>query len=392
MKSDILKKIAEEFKTPAYVFNLDELTEKINQISKCLGNSAEICYAMKANPFLIKHLDELINKFEVCSPGEFAICERANISPDKIVLSGVYKEYKETSRVIETYGDKIIYTIESEQHLEILSSCSKDIKKNLKVLIRLTSGNQFGLDEESICKILMNWDSHPYLDFLGIQFYSGTQKKDLKIIDKELKSLDELCIKLQNNYNIIVPELEYGPGFFTSYFENEEEIDDVKLLNSFREMLENMKFKGKITLEMGRYIASQCGYYITTIVDKKKNLDQNYCIIDGGINHINYYGQAMAMKKPHIRHFASQENGDVEKWNICGSLCTSADVIVKQLPLNNISVNDILVFEKLGAYSITEGIYLFLSRDLPKVIFYSNDNGAQLIRDSLETNTINSAF
>ena len=96
MKSDILKKIAEEFKTPEYVFNLDELTEKINQISKCLGDSAEICYAMKANPFLIKHLDGLVNKFEVCSPGEFTICERANISPDKIVLSGVYKEYKET--------------------------------------------------------------------------------------------------------------------------------------------------------------------------------------------------------------------------------------------------------------------------------------------------------
>ncbi len=37
-----------------------------------------------------------------------------------------------------------------------------------------------------------------------------------------------------------------------------------------------------------------------------------------------------------------------------------------------------------------EGISLFLSRDLPKVLFYSREHGLRLVRDVLPTDTINS--
>ena len=49
---------------------------------------------------------------------------------------------------------------------------------------------------------------------------------------------------------------------------------------------------------MGRFIAASCGVFVSSVVDLKTNKEQNYCIIDGGINHINYYGQTMAMKIP----------------------------------------------------------------------------------------------
>lgn len=392
MEKFVFEQIAKENNTPSYVFNLDLLSERLKMIKEQLGDTATLCYAMKANPFLIHHMEKYIDRFEVCSPGEFAICERANIPTGRIVLSGVNKEYDEIKRVINTYAGEGVYTIESEQQLEILVRCTQERKQAIKVLIRLTSGNQFGMDESTIVKILNEWNSYPHLEFMGIQFYSGTQKKKISIIEKELKMLDEFCLKLKRDLNINVPELEYGPGFYTSYFENEDEINDIELLSSFKELLKDMEFGGKITLEMGRYMVAACGYYITTIIDKKKNLDQNYCIIDGGINHINYYGQAMAMKVPSILHIPQINTGEVERWNVCGSLCTVGDIIVKQLPLQNISINDILVFGKLGAYSITEGIYLFLSRDLPKVFFYSKEKGIQLVRDTQATNTINSIY
>ncbi|MEI3412825.1 MAG: hypothetical protein V8Q57_06260 [Blautia sp.] len=44
-------------------------------------------------------------------------------------------------------------------------------------------------------------------------------------------------------------------------------------------------------LEMGRYLAYLCGFYLTSIVDMKVNHEQSYAIVDGGINHLNYYGQ-----------------------------------------------------------------------------------------------------
>ena len=42
----------------------------------------------------------------------------------------------------------------------------------------------------------------------------------------------------------------------------------------------------------------------------------------------------------------------------------------------------ILAFEKTGAYAMTEGMGLFLSHALPRIIFYSKKEGYTLARDS----------
>ena len=127
-------------------------------------------------------------------------------------------------------------------------------------------------------------------------------------------------------------------------------------------LLLNCMLSCRTLLEMGRFLAAACGYYITSIVDMKVNKEQPYVILDGGINHLNYYGQAMAMKRPYCSQLNSKGSekieGKEENWNLCGALCTVSDVIVKQFPLRNPEICDILVFERVGAYSVTEGIYL----------------------------------
>ena len=111
---------------------------------------------------------------------------------------------------------------------------------------------------------------------------------------------------------------------------------------------------------------------------------------------MNYYGQTMAMKIP----FYSQLDGntleernrqqDVEMVTVCGALCTVSDVLVKNLPLTGEILGDILVFENTGAYSVTEGIYLFLSRAMPQILFWSENEGLKLIREPVETSKFNS--
>ena len=391
MELCVFETLVQEHHTPAYVFDLDVLSARLQMIRQHMGAVADLCFAMKANPFLVKPLLNLVDRFEVCSPGEFAICERNQIPANRIVLSGVNKERKEIERIVTTYGGEVTFTVESEQQFQLLASLSNEKSTPVKLIFRLSSGNQFGMDEATICRLLLQIHNFPSLKLLGLQYYSGTQKKKISFIERELNHLDEFCGRIQAKFGIQVSVLEYGPGLFVSYFEQDDPHNDAELLMGLRKLLEQMKFGGKIILEMGRFMTADCGYYCTSVVDIKRTEDQNYCVIDGGIHHINYYGQNMGMKPPPLLHLAQSKVGNIEEWHICGSLCTAGDVLAKLYPLQSVSLHDILVFKKLGAYAITEGISLFLSRDLPKVLFYNTATGIQLVRDVIPTYPLNTS-
>ena len=149
---ELIKK--EHTPTPAYVFDLDKMKEFVKKVQSCLGESAQLCYAMKANPFLTGPMMDVVPTFEVCSPGEFRICERVGVPMERIVLSGVYKNPEDMEYVLSTYGGKGVYTVESLQHLQILNDTAVRLGMKITVLIRVTSGNQFGVDEADIRKII----------------------------------------------------------------------------------------------------------------------------------------------------------------------------------------------------------------------------------------------
>ncbi|UPU40089.1 AMP-binding protein [Erysipelothrix sp. Poltava] len=101
-----------ELKTPCYIFDVDFLEEHVKEIKASLPNNTKLCYAMKANPFLVGILDKMVDSFEVCSPGEYRICQRNNISNLKIILSGVYKNSEDIREIIQM-EEQPIYTVES---------------------------------------------------------------------------------------------------------------------------------------------------------------------------------------------------------------------------------------------------------------------------------------
>ena len=129
-------------------------------------------------------------------------------------------------------------------------------------------------------------------------------------------------------------------------------------------------------------------------MDVKRTEGVNYAIVDGGIHQLNYYGQIMGMKMPHMQFLRADgtlvEGEETIPWNVCGSLCTVNDVLLKGAMLPRMEKGDILVFEKCGAYSVTEGMALFLSRELPQIAFYAKESGFSVARETMETNIWNS--
>lgn len=386
MEEKTIEQLLENFKTPAYIFDIQKLKNRVKFLKESLPENVLLCYAIKANTFIVKEIEDCIDRLEVCSPGEYEICKASNIAGNKILITGVYKTPKVIKDIIENEKDVDYFTIESMEQFRLIKDIKKD--KKIKIMLRLTSGNQFGINEEEIEEIIKNYDKYENIEIIGIQYFSGTQKTSLKIIQREIDYVDGFVKKLKEKYQFETKELEFGPGFPVYYFQNTE-FDEEAYLKEFSQIISNMEYKGKIVLELGRSIAASCGYYITKVVDKKTNKGQNYAILDGGINHITYYGQTMAMKLPKCSIYPQRENTENEKWNLCGSLCTINDILVKQFPVGNLQIGDVFIFENTGAYCMTEGISLFLSRELPQVIKLKEDGSLELVRDSLPTYVLN---
>lgn len=397
MNEQEIKYLIESYKTPFYFFDMNILKERIKFLKSKLPQKVKLCYAIKANSFILKDIEDLVERFEVCSFGEYHICDSSNIAKSKIVLSGVSKEENEIESLFENNIPIGIYTIESFAQYKLLKKLCLKYHQNIKVLLRLTSGNQFGMDKSVIHDILTEIKSENFSNFtiLGLQYFSTTQKRSLKRLAKELSEITTFFNELNETYNANLTEIEFGPGLSAAYFKDEE-YNEEEYLDEFANLLDSIPSNINITLELGRSITYNCGSFFTKVVDIKNNKKENYAIVDGGIHHLVYYGQSLAMRIPEIiiyqnNHILSsnKEKNKEENWNICGSLCTINDILIKQLPINDLQIGDYLIFKRVGAYSVTEGISLFLSRNLPSIIKKDRQENYQQIRKNLPIYSLN---
>jgi hypothetical protein len=120
----------------------------------------------------------------------------------------------------------------------------------------------------------------------------------------------------------------------------------------------------QLTIEMGRFFATECGTYLTAVNDLKANDGVNYCIVDGGINHLTFIGQLMGMKVPIIENLGALGRAVAEplaEWCVCGSLCfhflfTGSEVRYNaddrkdesHSEIAEISREDLAVFKEIG--------------------------------------------
>lgn len=386
MNSEALQEIAASFATPAFIFDADEFGKRARNVKSAIGGAA-LCYSIKANPFLLACLPEEIDRVEVCSPGELAICRRVGVDPSTVVYSGVNKGSEDIAEAIE-YGAELL-TAESLRQLGLINAAALAAGKRVRVALRLTSGNQFGMDSEALKRAAAERGSYESVDIVAIHYYSGTQKKKLAVVEKELAELEELADTLEERFGLSGISLEYGPGLPADYFGDDPEGRDMAVLAEAGAMIAAVAARRSVTVEFGRFLASPCGTYLTAAADIKNNNGENFVICDGGINHLKYYGQTMAMQTPPITLLG--DHGErTEDYTLCGSLCTTADILVRKVTLPALSVGDVLAFGRCGAYSVTEGIGLFLSRQLPRIVLHSERGGNRLLRDFYGTDILNS--
>ncbi len=389
MNKQLLNKLLAEVKTPSYIFDIDEFEKRARLVKDCFGEKTSICFSIKANPFLLGNLPDIFEKIEVCSPGELTICEKTGADASKIIFSGVNKTKADVERAMD---DGVgTFTAESYLHAELINDAA--IKRNITVpvLVRVTGGSQFGMDEDDVIDLIRRRDEYKGIEFVGLHYFTGTQKRKPAKIEKELDYISDFADRLKAQTGFETVRLEYGTGLAVDYFSSEADELEKERLDGVCAKVREISEKFDLTIEMGRFFAAPCGYYLTRVMDVKTNCGINYAIVDGGLNQLKYDGQIQGMQIPEIIHIKNGDNtsGNVQKWTLCGSLCTTADILARDAEFNSLEIGDTLVFCRTGAYSAMEGMAVFLSRELPLISLYSENNGLKIVRKLINADIFN---
>lgn len=350
-----------------------------------LYQAEPILTAAKANPWLVCEAAECADMIETCSCGEVEICRR-NLGGklSNVLYGGVAKDNSDITYAIESGINR--FSIESVQQLKILNKCAKRLGVITDVLLRITSGNQFGMNVSEILDLFRQGmiSEMTNISFIGVHYFSGTQRLDVKSVERDFIELQKLLDELSE---IDIKEIEYGGGIGVDYFGGK---DNTEVWNSVINNINKLSERYKVTYESGRALAAECGRYITKVVETKQRSDKVYVICDGGKHQIEYYtGLFAKMKKPPLECYNAVPSEIMRNTIICGSLCTIGDVLSNESVLPEFRPNDFVVFNKAGAYTVTENIALFLSRDLPSIYYVKNGN-VSIARSKIGASKLNS--
>ena len=386
-----LRELLPQVGTPSYIFDLDEFEKRALLVKKYFGDDIGLCFSIKANPFLLGRMPSCFDKIEVCSPGELTVCERTGADMSGVIFSGVNKGFADVERAAD---DNVgTFTAESKLHLELVNDAGVRRGKVFPILLRITDikgGTQFGMSEDDAFDLIRRRDEFKGVEIVGLHYFTGTAKRKAKPIEKECDYLIDLTSRIKSELGFTVQRIEYGTGLAVDYFSDNADAEEEERLASISPKLRELAQIAELTVEMGRFFAAPCGYYFTKVMDTKTSFDINYAILDGGMNQIKYNGQLQGMQIPEILHLADRElQGEAKPWTLCGSICTTADILARNAEFTDLQIGDTLVFCRTGAYSCMEGISTFLSREMPVIAEYSEKEGLRILREMLYSDVFN---
>lgn len=363
-----LKKMENISGSSFYIFDANRLHKNLRILKEILGDTVSICFSMKANPWLVNEVKEWTDCLEVCSPGELKQCLTLGVPTEKIILDGLMKTEEEICAAISCGVTKI--SVDSPEQLIMINENARILRKTVNVLLRLSSGNQFGMEEDEIIQIIQENDDDSFINIEGLHYYSGTQKKNSAEISQELDTLTCQINHIEQESGRILKTLEIGGGAGVPYFQEDIRDRYVEAWDTIQSKIYEWSQRFHVVYEAGRILGASAGIYVTKVLESKQRKNKKILILDGGIHHFSYFGQIVGRKTPFIQAI-SDTIGQEETVTLCGSLCTAQDILAKNVAISGTAPGTYILFHLVGAYSVTECCVDFLSRSKPAVLMKS---------------------
>ncbi|MFG3226574.1 type III PLP-dependent enzyme [Kitasatospora sp. NPDC048194] len=394
-----ITELAEEFGTPLYLYDGEEITTRFRGLRAALHPAMEVFYSLKANPniSICALLHSCGARAEVSSLTELVTAIRAGVGPQDIVFLGPGKSRAEVAACLDEDVHAIV--CESVEELGLIDGLARERGTVARVVLRvnpsfqvkgsgLTMGGkprQFGTDEELLLaegKGLAG--RYPNVRLTGVQVYLGTRILSEESVVENTRRIFELAERLSAELDFPLETVDVGGGLGIAYFDNEKDLDVQVLTAGLNPLIED--FAGRhpgtrLIMELGRFLVAASGTYVTRVRYTKTSMGENFAVTDGGTNH---HMAAVGIGSYVKRNFpmAALERLDepaTEPWHITGPLCTPNDVIGKKVPMPPLRPGELIGVQRSGAYGPTASPVHFLSHGYPAEVLVL-DGRAHLVR------------
>ena len=353
-----------------FLYDLDAMAEHLSVLMQ--QDVIKLWFAVKANPLsrVITTLAEQGFNFDVASQGELTQVLNQNVTADRILNTGPAKSRRQIraflSQGVETF------VVESLLQLQWLNEVAIELACQPQVLLRVQlqwpdgeknplGGNEvtpFGLSCEEWQTIKVS--DFPALNINGLHIFQwGNMLSNEKMFQLWSQMVEPL-VALAENIGMTLQVLDLGGGLGVDYLQKGQQLSWQQIVDDLATIKARAGVK-ELWLELGRYAVAESGYYVTSVVDKKQNFQQQQLVLAGGINHLL---RPAITSQAFPANLLRDSRAALIEFDLHGPLCTSLDKLGR-LPLpEDIDVGDQVIFGLSGAYGFTESMPFFLCHQI----------------------------
>ena len=387
LSDELILQGAKQFGTPMYMYDRYKLEQNWGLLTNHLPDGIKIHYSVKANPSLaiIQTFSQLGANFEVASLGELKAVLRVGVSPSRIIFVGPGKTHSELHYAITRGLNALVG--ESTREVYDIQTLAQSLGKRTRVALRINPGTgkgmlsmggptQFGMEPDAALNVLRVASELTNVEIVGIHGYLGTQILDWRVILEHFRLLLQMSDELQQRSGKPFTFIDLGGGFGIPCYEADQALDLPALRSALSTLFEDYFQKYPTTetvaVESGRFLVGSSGMFVTQVVDIKKNREQYFVILDGGINAFGGHDRYVGSRPMPIRVLDDNKSCQ-EVLTLCGPLCTPLDRLAASVLLPMPKAGSLVVFYLAGAYGYTASPGLFLSHGFPCEVLATED-------------------
>lgn len=399
----ILKKIAQTYGTPTYVYDLDRIKERYEYFKTAFPwPKLTICYAMKANynPSVLKTMDSLGAFIDAVSPGDLYMAMECGFDVSRIIYTANNMKDSEVDEVIKT---GVLMNIGSLSRLEKYAAKYPGTRLCLRFNPDVVDGEhdkiktggdltKFGILLEDADDVIRIVKEHR-LKIVGLHEHTGSGLIKPDSIINSMKNV--MSIATEKNF----PDLEFldfGGGFKVPYGPDETEIDyklmGQDIVDLFSDFCNGYGKKLGLYFEPGKFLTATAGCLLVEVNTIKNNRKKTICGTDSGFPQLI---RPMFYDAYHHIENISNPYGEKMEYDICGNICETGDLFAKNRRISDIREKDLLSINDAGAYCYAMG-GVYNLRPMPAEVVVENGvirlsrrrrTSKELIRSILEEST-----